>query len=385
MTGKRIILGQPSWILTSDEVEAAVTVRGGHMAPVTFFRASGRPVRPYYISPWQGRGVSTGEPVLDVLRGDFFCMPFGSDNRRAGEDHPTHGETAGSPWRLRGLEKRGRDAELRLCMDTKARPGRITKSISLVGGENVLYIEHELAGSSGPICLSHHATLAVPEEPGSLRLSASPLRLGRVAPRAALTNVGNEYYALAPGRRFSSLRKVPTIWKDDPWEDCGSLPHRSGFMDVIAIYPRQRRLPAWTAAAVPSQGYLWFALRDARVLPQTTLWMSNGGRHAKPWAGVNRCLGVEDGCAYFASGLAESARRNDLNAHGIPTVVRLHPRRTMTIRHIQGVARIPASFDRVKSVSFERDVLRFLSESGKTVKARVRWRFLEQGAAALTG
>jgi len=381
MSARKVILGQPSWVASSRDVEIAVTTRGGHVAPVTFFRGSARPVQPYYISPWQGKGVRTGVPVLDVLRGDFFCMPFGADNRRGPEDHPIHGEPAGSPWRFDGLERKGGVTRLSLRMSTKTRPGRILKRLTLVDGHNVVYVEHELSGYDGPLCLSHHATLAVPEEPESVRVTASPMRFGQVAPRASLTNDGNEYYALAPGRRFSSLRKVPTIWKDLPWADCGSHPHRRGYMDVIAVFPRTGSLPAWTAVTVPSEGYLWFALRDARLLPQTVFWMDNGGRHAPPWSGINRCLGVEDGCAYFASGLAQSARRNDLNRAGIPTVMRFRPGRMVRIAHIQGVARIPSSFDRVKAASFRKDSVRFSSPSGKSVEAAVSWDFLREDFA----
>ena len=36
---------QPSFIVATKQVEVAVTQLGGHMAPVTFFRDSGKPVR----------------------------------------------------------------------------------------------------------------------------------------------------------------------------------------------------------------------------------------------------------------------------------------------------------------------------------------------------
>jgi hypothetical protein len=107
--------------------------------------------------------------------------------------------------------------------------------------------------------------------------------------------------------------------------------------------------------------------------------MSNGGRHAPPWSGVNRCLGVEDGCAYYTLGLAESAKRNELNRAGIPTTLALSPRRVTRINHIQGAVRIPKSFDRVKSLSFGADQVRFTSWSGKKVVAPLCWSFVSSG------
>ena len=137
--------------------------------------------------------------------------------------------------------------------------------------------------------------------------------------------------------------------------------------------------PAWTAGGMPRRGCLWFALRDASLLPQTVFWMSNGGRHAAPWSGANRCLGVEDGCAYFTLGLGPSARRNDLNAEGIRTALTLRSDRPTRIAHIQGMARVPAGFDRVRSARFEPGAVTFTSWSGKKARVEVRWDFLAPG------
>jgi hypothetical protein len=377
--GKRVVRGQPSWVVANRQVELAMTERGGHMAPVVFFRDTADPVQPYYVSPWQGTGVSTGVPVLDVLRGDFFCMPFGGGKPYRGESHPPHGESAGSRWSLDGVRTRADVTELTLTMSTTVRPGRITKRISLLDGQNVLYCRHVLEGFSGRMCLSHHATLAMPEAEGSLRVSVSPLRLARVVPRDALTNVGNEYYFLAPGRSFTKLDRVPTIWKDAPFADLSSHPIRRGFMDLVALFARPSTTPAWTAVVSPGRRWLWFALKDAATLPQTTLWMSNGGRHAAPWNGINRCLGVEDGCAYYTFGLVDSARKNELSSQGIPTSLLLNPDRPTRITHIQGMVRTPKGFDRVKSASFLTDTVVFASWSGKAVEFPVRWGFLSSG------
>jgi hypothetical protein len=374
---KRVVLGQESWLLASDQVQLAVTEAGGHMAPVTFFRGTPAQVQPYYLNPW--RGTKTGLPLLDVLRGDFFCLPFGAGNRYRDEDHPPHGETANSKWSF--VERRidGGRGSLVLCLSVKARPGTVVKTIWLLAGHNAVYLRHELAGFSGRMCFSHHAILEVPEAPGSLRLSTSPFRLGMVAPRADLTNAGNEYYSLQPGARFVGLDRVPAIWKDSPFEDCSAFPRRYGFMDLAAVYARAGGLPSWVAVVLPSRGYLWYALKDAAVLPQLLLWMDNGGRHAHPWNGRNRCLGLEDGCAFFGEGLAASARANALTRQGIPTAVLLSPRRPTAIHHIQGVVRVPAGFDRVKSVAFAPRRATFIAASGKKVSTAVHWEFLRTG------
>lgn len=377
-TGTKVIYGQPSWLLSSDQVELAVTETGGHMAPVTFLRGTPAPVQPYYLNFWQGE--KTGLPLLDVLRGDFFCLPFGAGNRYRGEDHPPHGETANAKWKLVGRERGDGLVSLTLSLRVKSRPGRVFKTLWLLSGHNAVYLRHELAGFSGRMCFSHHPVLDVPEAPGSLRLSTAPFRLGLVPPREQLTNAGDEYYSLRPGARFTALDRIPTIWRT--LEDCSSFPRRYGFMDLAAVYAAAGRHPAWVAVVVPSRGYLWYALKDAVVLPQLTVWMDNGGRHAPPWRGRTRCLGLEDGCAFFDKGLAASAGANALTRRGIPTSRLLSPQRPTVIHHIQGVVRIPPGFDRVKSVSFAPGQAAFLSVSGKKASAAVEWEFLRSGLAS---
>ena len=377
-TRKRV-LGEPSWIARSDQVELAVTERGGHMGPVTFYRGDPGPVQPYYVNPWQSEKLDTGLPLLDVLRGDFFCLPFGAANAYKGERHPVHGESANSRWSFESLERQGPVTALSLSLQVLARPGRITKTLSLLQGHNVVYCRHLLEGLAGRMCLSHHATLALPAQEGSLLVSSSPLRFGRVPPRQEALNSGNEYYFLQPGARVRSLGRVPTVWKAPAYEDCSSFPRRYGFMDLLAFYVRPAAGPVWVAASVPSRGYVWFALKDPAVLPQTLLWISNGGRHASPWNGRNRCLGVEDGCAYFGDGLEMSARRNDLNAEGIATALTLRDDRPRAIHYIQGVVRTPKGFDRVRSVRFGADGIVLTCQAGSSVAAPVRWRFVLDG------
>ena len=93
------VLGQPSWTIMSSDVKLSVTRAGGQVAPVVFDRCE-RKIEPYSVAPWHDEQVSADLPrLLKVLRGDFFCMPFGIDEKPyRGEQHPLHGETANQSW-----------------------------------------------------------------------------------------------------------------------------------------------------------------------------------------------------------------------------------------------------------------------------------------------
>jgi hypothetical protein len=372
------IASQKSWVIQSDEISLALTETGGHMAPVSFFRASKNPVEPYYVSPWQGEGLSPKPPVLGPLRGDFFCLPFGGDSTVRGVAHTTHGEPATGKWSLEDLAEGGGSALIELEMKTRKIPGKITKRIQMVAGQNVLYITHVLEGFGGRTSLGHHATLAPPEEPGGMRISTSPILFGLTDPGAEEYG-DKEYSALQPGALFRSLSKVPTRWKGEPTADCTAFPAREGFCDILQVYAKPGRNPAWTAAAVPSRGYLWFSLKDPAVLPSTVFWMENHGRHGVPWNGRNLCIGLEEVCGYLATGLAQSTRKNTATEKGGVTATSLSKRKPLLVNVIQGVVRIPRSFDRVKGVRFRSGQLELTSQSGRTVKVTVDHEFIGTG------
>ena len=178
-----VVAGQPSWRLASREVEAFVTEQGGHLGPVVFDRR-GRKIQPFSIAPWAGEKPNPGlPPLLQVLRGDFFCLPFGGNEAPyRGEKHPPHGETANGRWRLESLEQTQGASTLRLSLATRVRPGRVDKEISLIDGQNLVYCRHTISGMSGPMNLGHHAMLKFPEAPESGLIATSPFVSGQVFP-----------------------------------------------------------------------------------------------------------------------------------------------------------------------------------------------------------
>ena len=380
----RSVHSQPSAILATKDVEVAVTTRGGHMAPVTFFRSSDRPVQPYSVSPWQDEApLPMPAPVLVTLRGDFFCMPFGGNSAEvAGEKHPPHGEIVGELWEVVGTKQAGDVSTLTMEIDTKVRKGRVIKELSLVDGQNAVYSRHTIEGFAGRAPLGHHATLAMPEKEGAVRIATSPIRFGMTCPGVFSDPKQREYQALLPGAKWTDLAKVPVAWKGAADADLTRLPGRYGYADLVQLVNESSEKtggPAWTTATFPADGYLWFALKDPAVLTTTVFWMENHGRHGHPWNGRNNCLGIEDATAFFADGLAASVSDNLLSKEGIATAVTLTADKPTTVNYIQGVVRIPEGFENVKTLEFAPGEVTFVSTTGKRVTAPVRHEFLATG------
>lgn len=377
----RVESAQPCWVLGNDQIELAITQLGAQMAPVTFYRNAGG-VKPYYISPWQGENLKFDVPVLTPLRGDFFCMPFGGNSKAyEGATFPPHGEMVGAPWTLVGSEKKGTVTALTIAFDTKARPGKVTRQLSLVDGQNVIYSQTRIEGFKGKTSLAFHAILAMPQKERALLVSTSPIKFGMTCPYPFSDPASGEYQSLAVGARFSTLSKVPSIYKGAPDVDCSAFPTQRGFANLLQVFsdPTVKGKPAWVAAVNTEENWLWFALKDPTVLPGRVFWMENHGRYGKPWNGRNNCLGLEDGCSFFDKGIAESCAPNVISRQGIPTCLDLKGDKPFNVNYIEGVVKVPAGFGRVASAQFKPGSVTFVSATDKRVTATVNHEFLWSG------
>jgi hypothetical protein len=363
--------------LETDAVKASVTQTGGHIAPVAF-QLGKKTVQPYSIAPWWNEKLPAGlPPIVQVLRGDFFCMPFGGNaTKYRGVKHEVHGDTANLRWKPLGYEKTKEATTLRLGMELESYAGRVEKRITLVPGHTLLYQKHIIAGVNAPTSLGHHSVLKFPEEPGSGRLSTSKRLFGQVFVEPAENPAEGGYSILKSGAVFDDLGCVPTITGETT--DIGSYPARRGFEEIVILATDPSEPIAWTAVAFPKEGYAWFSLRDPQVLTSTLLWITNGGRHYAPWNGRHvNAMGVEDMTGCFHYGATESAKSNVLSERGVKTSVAPSAKKPLHVNYISGLVAIPKTFDRVKSIVVEPNQAILTSESGKCVRTPVNASFLQ--------
>ena len=379
----RTLHGQPCWTLRNANVSFAVTRLGAHLADAQFACDQGPGVSPYYVSPWQEEGLSgLPAPVLVPLRGDFFCLPFGGNGTAfRGERHPPHGETAGSLWTMHDARRTGGITTLTIELATQVRPGRVRREFSLVDGHNAVYGRTIVEGFAGPTPFAHHAILAAPEQEGALKIGVRPFKFGLVCPEVFSDPAQREYQALLPGAEFADLARVPAWRKGEPEADCSVFPARRGFADLISTFsdPADAATPDWVTVVNTEAHWLWFAFKNAAVMPARAHWIENHGRHGSPWNGRNACIGLEDGCMYFAAGLAESAGANVVNRRGIPTARELDGRQPFEVLYVQGAIPVPREFGRVAAVRFEPANVVFVDEAGRTVVTPLRTAFVFDG------
>ncbi|MCC6679684.1 MAG: hypothetical protein IT445_02170 [Phycisphaeraceae bacterium] len=347
----RTYKGEPSWTLSSDRVLALVTRDGGHLGPVTFDR-KGKAIEPFSVAPWGGTKMALKQPaILRVLRGDFFCAPFGGNSQPyRGEQHPLHGQAANEPWTFRSLQRDPDRSTLHLSLKTTVRRGQIDKKITLIDGHDALYVQHVFSKTSGPMCFGHHPMLKLPDTPGSGLLSFSKWTLGQTYHDPVENPQQGGYSMFKPGAVFKRLDRVPMI--DGTTTDVSCYPARRGFEDAVQLMADPKLKLAWSALSVPSQGYVWFSLRDPKVLTGTVLWLSNGGRYYEPWCGRHiNVIGIEDVTGYFFDGIAASSKPNPHTKRGYVTALKLSPRKKLAVNYIMAVAKVSKRFGRVNAIT----------------------------------
>ncbi|MCX7046991.1 MAG: hypothetical protein NTX50_16070 [Candidatus Sumerlaeota bacterium] len=379
------VLGQNSFVISTRETCAAITEMGGQVAPAVFFRNTGAPYEPYRVFPWWNEKVNIkGAEVLTPLRGDFFCLPFGSNaSPYRGEKYSVHGETSCKRWTFEGVRRCPQGTALYLSMKTTVRAGLIRKKIILLEGHDAIYCSHEVSGMTGRICFGHHACIAFPEEEGSGLVGLGPWTYGQVYPGVFADPLQKEYQSLRAASEFKDLRKVLRL--DGGVADLTRYPARRGFEDLVMVCSEQKAAPGWSAVTFPKERNLWFGLKDSKVLASTILWLDNGGRYGAPWSGRSfNTLGIEEITGYFHDGIAASASPNPLKAKGIQTDVTLSKSKPLVVNYIMGAAKPPRGFGRVTDIRPRgKDLIRIKDEHKKEMTAKIRWEFLNTGKTGI--
>lgn len=357
------------WTVASDSAAFGVTETGAHLDTVTFTLADGRKIQPMHTAPWEREVLPADlDPVLRVLRGDFFCAPFGASDvipteRRA------HGLPANGRWRLMGQTS----TLLELALDGDVMGATITGRYEVLPGHAAVYQRHTVTGGSGRLPMAHHAMLKA-EPP--LRLAFGP-HVWAGTPEAAPEMPPNGRAILAYPQDVTDLRAARLA--DGGSADLTTYPFAEGHEDLWMVATDGKAPFGWTAATSPD-GWVWFALKDPRVLPSTVLWLSNGGRSYAPWSSRHRhVIGIEEARSYFAGGHAASIADNPLSRRGIPTAFALVPDGCLVINYIFGVAPVPRGFGAVADIRADGDGIRITDTGERRIHAPVALSYLSAG------
>lgn len=316
---------------------AAVQALGGMLGPVTFLLPDGRPVSPLHVAPWFDDPERDAQPaILRELRGEWPCIPFGTDAPRAlplgwsadGESFEgagvPHGHASNTEWRFTNVGPMS--VEL-VCDYPETHPvRRLTRTIK--PDPNAPALDITLTVETRRPCrlpIGLHPTFRLPLD-SSVRLMPPVFREGRVFPLDVEPGQG----LLQPGTTFSTL---------------GAVRRRDGGNLSLTDLPLEENAEELVQLCGVTGGFQlchregWSVTLDWDTghFPSLLLWISNRGRAYAPWNGRHVALGVEPVCAAFDLGPAISTMPNPISAHGIATAHDFHPDRPFTTHYRIGV------------------------------------------------
>ncbi len=375
--------GQPSYTLTNDMVRTAVTVQGGHLT--ASFKAGNRDINPFFIAPWWREQKYDVDEILGVLRGDFFCFPFGGgEDPYAKTTYPIHGDTACENWDFVDLARKSDESMLALRQGMRQEFAEIKKFIGLKKGEPVIYIDHLIDGFTGKMPLGNHPTLKLPDREWSGIVDISQPITGFTPTKYFEDPKAGGYIRMKPNTEVTDREKVPCL--DGSTIDATRYPAPSGYEDLLMFISDPTLDFTFSAVSVPEEGYLYFQLKDPKVLAQTVFWMSNGGRYYPPWNGRCRSvLGIEEVTSFFNYGIKESVEKNLFTERGFKTVVDLHSDTPSHFKLIMGLVPIKKDFKGVRNIVKKDDLhVTIEGRGGEKIDVGCRVDFLKPSAGFIS-
>ena len=297
----------------------SVETMGAMLGPTLFVLPDGRQIAPFHIAPWFEGDEATGQPgILQRLRGEWPCVPFGAAGDRAAtngwpasvvasepDQHP-HGYGSNTHWRWLTCDA----SELALAIDYPLdHPiARLERRVRPVPGQARLEFElsvHVRSDCNLPIGL--HPVFRLPITVGDMRLD--------IAARAGVTHPGrvDASSIFAPGQIVDDWHAVEL--SDGTTLDPGRLPLLQRTEDLLQLIGVDGRAVLHNQAENYRVRLDWSAVD----FPDLLLWISNYGRAHAPWNGRHLALGVEPVCSALDLGTQISSAPNPISALGGPT------------------------------------------------------------------
>jgi len=245
---------RPALVFSNDKLELTLLPEGG--ALVNLLLADD----PDKISPlWNPVRMAREagqKSTFGASLGHFVCVdgfgPVSSEEKAAGL--PGHGEAHALPWDVRFSSKEGRTATLTLAARLPLVQELFTRTLRVVDGENVIYVQSELESLLAfdrPVCWAEHATIGSPFlEPG---ITVVDISARRAKTRPYETRPGALPHRLASGKEFTwpmapavkggkiDLRAAPNSPNSGDHTTCLMDPARK-LVFVTALHPRKQLL-----------------------------------------------------------------------------------------------------------------------------------------------
>lgn len=324
---------QTSTVLSNDRLELTIANKGGAMTSLVLKGDAEK------LSPF-GDPARMGRAVL----GHFVCVdgfgPVSTEEKAAGL--PGHGEAHTRIWEIVASGRQGNANTVRFSMELPITQEKFTRTLTMVDGENVIYVDSELESLLGfdrPVNWGEHPSLAAPFlEPEKLVVD--------VAGKRAKTRVH-------PGKQEALPR---TLVSDREFEwpmaplmaggvrDIRSAPANPNSLDHSTTLVDPARALGFVTALNTGRGYLLGYVFRREEFPWVQDWQ-NYPRDLRMYRGIE-----------FATQPFDVPRREVISLgsmFGAPVYRWLPAKSKIRARFLMFWAKAPAGMMRVDEVSLE--------------------------------
>lgn len=307
---------------------------GAMLGPTLFVLPDGRQVAPFHVAPWADEpGGENILPILRRLRGEWPCVPFGSDadrpasgdwsaSRAAGTVDPwPHGHSSNNHWQLEASEGGGIVASIAYPDAHPIRQliRRVTPDPAAAAIDFELEIDVR-ADCTLPIGL--HPTFRLPATPGAMRIEVDSAVTGMTFPGPV-----DPSSIFARGAMLAPWHEIPL--EDGSRLDISRLPLVQATEELVQLMDMPGHVSLWNSAEGYRVGLSW----KPDHFPSALLWLSNRGRQSAPWNGRHLALGLEPVCSAFDLGPQVSAAANPISRRGVPTARQFRGGELFTTRY----------------------------------------------------
>jgi hypothetical protein len=348
--------GRPAVVLRNDKIELTILTLGATLANLTL-RDDAEKLSPYWNTD-RAQGSAPARPSGSI--GHFLCLDgFGtpSDEEKAA-GWPTHGEASKQRFETVQEPARNGTATLKLSTRLPLAQEAITRTMTLLDGESVVYVNTEvenLLAVDRPISWAEHATVGPPFlMPGQTVIDIAATHCRVRARKAGSTG------KLAYGKDFAwplaPLTEGGTV-------DLTTIPVNETSLDLAACQIDPARTNGYITALRPDKHLIFGYVFRREEYPWVMSWMNYTGN-------ARAARGFE-----FSTQPFDISHRETVDAHemfGTPTYKWLPAKAKLRSSFLFFYSTTPDGFGSVADVKLENGQIQIRDRSGHSIVLNAR-------------
>jgi hypothetical protein len=351
--------GRPALLLGNNKIELTVLTNGATLANLTL-RDDAAKLSPFWNTD---RALAPARPVpakTAGLIGHFLCLDgFGAPSEQEkAAGWPFHGEASKQEFTVIPIPVANGVQTLKLSARLPLAQEVITRTMTLLEGENVVYVDTEvesLLAVDRPLSWAEHATVGPPFlSPGNTVIDLSGAKCRVRAQKSGSTG------KLSYGKDF--------VWPVAPLTQGGTVdltavPAGKASLDLAACQVDPARTNGYITALRPDKHLIFGYIFHREEYPWVMSWMNYTGD-------ARAARGFE-----FSTQPFDISHQETVDAHemfGTPTYKWLPAKSKLHSRFLFFYASTPDGFNGVADVKLENGQIQILDRSGRTVTLKAK-------------